>query len=654
MNQQRIQADTFPRLLIDNAERLSRRVAVREKAFGIWQAWNWAQVREEVFALAAGLDALGFGHEDKLAIISRNRPRMYWGMTSAQCLRGIPVPVYQDSVVEEMKYVLEHAEVKFVLAEDQEQVDKVLEIADQLPHLERIIYDDVRGLRDYDATQGKVTLHDFAEVQRQGREALERNPTLLDESIAAGKGDDTAIFLYTSGTTGKPKGVVLSNDNIIITSRNSIESDGLNADDEVLSYLPMAWVGDNLFSYGQAYVAGFCINCPESEHTLALDLREIGPTYYFAPPRVFEDMLSNVMIRMEDAGKIKRNLFHYFLGVARACGVSILNGEPVTWFDRVKYALGNVLIYAPLKNTMGFSRIRIAYTAGEAIGAELFTFYRALGINIKQLYGQTEASVLVTMQPDNEVYADTVGPPAAQVEVKVNDDGEVIYRSPGVFQCYYKDEQATRDSKDENGWVKTGDAGYFDDNGHLKIIDRAKDVGKLTDGSMFAPKHLENKLKFFTQIQEVVAFGNQREHVTAMLNIDLDAVSNWAERNNIAYASYQELAAHPEVYKMIKRNIEQVNRDLSSDQRLCASQITRFLILHKELDPDDGEMTRTRKVRRATIADKYDVLIAALYSDETHCHISTQVTFEDGQSGSIEADLQICDLETYPHMAKVG
>ncbi len=646
------QADTFPRILLDNAARLADKAAVREKEFGIWQVWNWRQMKEEIFAFAAGLHALGFAAGDKLAIIGRNRPRMYWGMTAAQCLRGIPVPVYQDSVVEEMEYILEHAEVRFALAENQEQVDKVLAIResnhDRAPHLEQIIYDDVRGLRDYSNNQ----LHDFAQVQQQGRESLARNPTLLDASIAAASGADTAIFLYTSGTTGRPKGVVLSNDNLIITSRNSVEHDHLTAEEETLSYLPMAWVGDNLFSCGQAYIAGFCINCPESEETVALDLREIGPTYYFAPPRIFESLLTSVMIRMEDAGRLKQNLFRYFMAVAHAVGIRILNGEAVTWGERFKYWLGNLLIYAPLKNTMGFSRLRIAYTAGEAIGPEIFDFYRSLGINIKQLYGQTEAAVFITMQPDGEVYADTVGVPAPGVEVKITDNGEVIYRGPGVFQQYFKDREATEKTKDRDGWVKTGDAGYFDERGHLKIIDRAKDVGKLNDGSLFAPKYLENKLKFFPQIQEVVTFGNQRDYVAAFINIDLDAVGNWAERNNLPYTSYQELAAHPEVYTMIAGNIEKVNRDLATDRRLCASQIRRFLILHKELDPDDGEMTRTRKVRRNTIVDKYAVLIDALYSDKTHSHINTEVTFEDGRRGSLEADIEIREPKIFDPLAK--
>ena len=640
--------DTFPKLLIDNANRLGNKPAIREKEFGIWQTWTWSDVKEEVFAFAAGLDIIGFAPGDKMAIIGRNRPRLYWGITAAQCLGGIPVPVYADSVAEELEYVLDHAEVRFVLAEDQEQVDKVLEVRERLPMLDQVFHDDTRGLGDYDRTK----LHSYAEIQELGRKELAKNPTLLDQRIAAAKGSDIGIYLYTSGTTGKPKGVVLTNDNIIVTSRNSVEVDHLTANEETLSYLPLAWVGDHIFSHGQAYVAGFCINCPESEETVTTDLREIGPTYYFAPPRVFEGILTNVMIRMEDASPIKQKLFNYFMQVAKEVGTKILDEKPVSAMDRFKYALGNLLIYAPLKNTMGFNRIKLAYTAGEAIGPEIFDFYRSLGINIKQLYGQTEAAVFITMQPNGEVYADTVGVPAPGVEIKITDNGEVIYRSPGVFDSYYKNEEATRETKNADGWVMTGDAGYFDDKGHLKIIDRAKDVGRLNDGSMFAPKYLENKLKFFSQIKEVVTFGHERDFVTAFINIDLDAVGNWAERNNVPYASYLELAGHPDVYKMMEQNILQTNASLATDSKMCGSQIKRFLILHKELDPDDGEMTRTRKVRRSTIFEKYGVLIDALYNGATECHIKTKVTFEDGRTGSIEADLNITDVETFPPVAK--
>ncbi len=640
--------DTFPKLLIQNARRFADRPAIREKEYGIWQTWTWEEVRAEVFAFAAGLRELGFVQGDKMAIIGRNRPRLYWSITAVQCLGGIPVPVYADSVAEEMEYVLNHAGVRFVLAEDQEQVDKVLEVSDRIEGLEQIVYDDSRGLQGYNQTK----LHDFSVVQDIGRTQLEKDPRCLTEAIEGGKGSDVGIFLYTSGTTGKPKGVVLTHDNIILSSRSSVEFEQLTEMEETLSYLPIAWVGDHVFSHGQAYVAGYCINCPENEETVATDLREIGPTYYFAPPRVFEGILTHVMIRMEDASRWKQKLFHYFLQVARETGGRILNGEPVSFRDRMKYLIGNLLVYAPLKNTMGFSHIKLAYTAGEAIGPEIFDFYRSLGINIKQLYGQTEGTVFVTIQPNGEVYADTVGVPAPGVEIEITDAGEVKYRSPGVFQQYYRNEAATRETKDVDGWVHTGDAGYMDDRGHLHIIDRAKDVGRLNDGSMFAPKYLENKLKFFPQIKEVVTFGHQCDFVTAFVNIDLDAVSNWAERHNIPYASYQELAGRSEVYDLIEQNILQTNASLATDTQMSGAQIRRFLVLHKELDPDDGEMTRTRKVRRNIIQEKYQTLVQALYSDVKSCHVSTEVTFEDGRKGQIEADIAIREVEIYPPIQK--
>lgn len=639
--------DTFPKILIDNAKRIGSKPAMREKEFGIWQTWTWQQVKDEVFAFAAGLDAIGFAAGDKMAIIGGNRPRLYWGITAAQSLAGIAVPVYADSVAEELEYVLKHAEVRFVLAEGQEQVDKVLEISAGLPHLEQIVHDDTRGLGNYDAAK----LHSFAAIQALGRNALVANPAMLEARIAASKGSDIGTFLYTSGTTGAPKGVVLTNDNIIITSRNSVAVDKLSVNEETLSYLPMAWVGDHIFSYGQAYVAGFCINCPESEQTVSTDLREIGPTYYFAPPRVFEHILTSVLIRMEDAGALKQKLFHYFIAVAKRTGIAILTGQSVTLKERILYALGNLIIYAPLKNIMGFSRIRVAYTAGDAIGPEIFDFFRALGLNIKQLYGQTEAAVFISMQPDGEVFADTVGVPMPGVEIKIADNGEVMYRSPGVFHSYYKNSAATRETKNAEGWVMTGDAGYFNDNGHLKIIDRVRDVGRLNDGAIFAPKYLENKLKFFAQIKEAVTCGDNQDFVSALINIDLDAVGNWAERNHIAYASYLELASHPQVYQMIKQNIVQTNASLAADRKMRGAQIKRFLILPKELDADDGEMTRTRKVRRATVFEKYQRLIDAIYAGAGQCHIKTQVTFEDGRNGWIEADVTIMDVEVASPLA---
>ena len=636
--------DTFPRLLQSHVKLRPAQDAMREKELGIWQSWTWAEAAVEIRALACGLASLGLKRGDKLAIIGDNRPRLYWAMTAAQALGAIPVPLYQDAVADEMAYVLDDADVKIALAENQEQVDKLLEIQSRCPALEHIIYDDTRGLGFYQ----QDFLHEFEQVQRAGIEFDQQNVDFYDTEIAAGHGGEIAIMLYTSGTTGKPKGVILSNDNVIITARNGIIREGLSAQEEVLAYLPMAWVGDNLFSYAQSYVAGFCVSCPESATTVASDLREIGPTYYFAPPSVYENMLTQVMIRMEDAAASKRKMFDFFMRHARRVGVRILNGESVSLKDSLLYKLGNILVYGPLKDVLGLSRTRLAYTAGEAIGPDIFDFYRSLGINIKQLYGQTECMVFICVQPDGEVYADTVGTPAIDVDIKIDDSGEILYRSPGVFQAYHKNPESTASTKTADGWVRTGDAGFFDDvTGHLKIIDRAKDVGKLTDGTLFAPKYIENKLKFFSFIKEAVVFGNDRDFSTAFINIDLDAVGNWAERRNISYSGYIDLAAQPEVCELIKQCVDKVNQDISRDTRLANSQIRRFLILHKELDADDGELTRTRKVRRSFVGERFDVLVEALYSDQPQCHIETEVTFEDGRTGLLAADVGIFNAEVF-------
>jgi long-chain acyl-CoA synthetase len=640
--------DTFPKLLAELAQTRGDRPAYREKEYGIWQTYDWAHVAAQVRLLAAGLADLGFRRGDRLIVVGDNRPSLYWSMCAAQSLGGVPVPVYQDSVADELAYVVEHAGARYALAENQEQVDKLLEIQKKVPSLQTILYNDPRGMRHYEG------LLSYAEVQARGEKRLAVAPDTVSAEVAQGKGSDDAIMLYTSGTTGRPKGAVLSYDNLVWAAEAGAAFDGLRAGDELLSYLPMAWVGDHIFSYAQGYVVGLVVNCPESASTVMTDLREIGPTYYFAPPRVLENLITQVTIRMEDAGLIKRRLFQSFMGVARRVGPALLDGRSVSIGDRLLYGLGNLLIYGPLKNTLGMSRVRVAYTAGEAVGPEIFNFYRALGVNMKQLYGQTEASVFVTIHPNGEVFPETVGKPVSKVELKIAESGEVLYRSPGVFKEYFKNPEATNDTKTADGWVHTGDAGYLDERGHLRIIDRAKDVGKLNDGTLFAPKYIENKLKFFAHINEAVAFGDGHDFVAAFVNIDMIAVGDWAERRNIAYASYQELAARPEVYDLIQSEIEQVNRDLAADPRMAGAQIRRFLILHKALEADDGELTRTNKVRRGFIGERYKTLVDALYGTAKSAHIGVDVTFEDGRKGRIEGDVAIRDLAPHPALRKAS
>ncbi len=638
---------TFPQLLLNHAAQRPTAAAMREKEYGIWQTTTWADMLALVQHMACGLHQAGLKRHEHMIVVGSNRPRLYATMLAAQSLGAIPVPLYQDAVATECVFPINNAEVRFAVVEDQEQVDKMLEIREQCPQLQHVYYDDPRGLRNYD----EVGLAALDELVAAGKAFASVHPQFFVEEVQKAKPDDVAAMFFTSGTTGNPKGVVHTHNTLLNRADVGARFDKLDASDEVLAYLPPAWIGQNIFSYAQWLAAGYVVNCPESAATVTIDLKEVGPTYYFAPPRVFEGLLTSVMIRMEDAGAFKRKMFHYFMDIARKVGPKKMDGKEVGFGDNLMYALGNLCVYGPLRNTLGFSRVRVAYTAGEAIGPDLFSFYRSIGINLKQLYGSTETAVFVCLQPDHEARADTVGVPCEGVEIKLADNGELLVKSPGLLKEYYKNPKATAEVLTPDGWYHTSDAGFIDAHGHLKIIDRVKDVGRIkggaNDGAMFAPKYVENKLKFFSHIKEVVAFGDQRDRVCVMINIDFDAVGNWAERRNLPYAGYTDLAQKPEVYQLIKECIEKVNADLAQDSLLAGSQISRYLVLHKELDADDGELTRTNKVRRGFIGDKYGVLVDALYGNKTEQFIETVVKFEDGRTGSVSATLKMGDTQTF-------
>ena len=642
---------TFPRLLMQHAAQRPQAPALREKEYGIWQTWSWARAAEDVRLMSCGLAALGFQPGQNLAIVGDNRPHLYLAFVVAQSLRGVPVPMYQDAIASEMAFVLQDAEIHFAFAENQEQVDKLLELRETVPGLlQHIIYSDPRGLRNYQH-EGLISIERLFEL---GRSYERQQPDFYAQSVALGQPSDVSVILYTSGTTGRPKGVCQTHASFTQAAQGGVLVDGLVPEDNIISYLPPAWVGDHLFSIAQWLVAGFTINCPESAATVSIDLREIGPTYYFAPPRVFEGMLTSVSIRMEDAAAPKRWLYKQFMAVARRCGAEILDGKPVAFGDRLLYALGNVLVYGPLRNVLGLSRIRVAYTAGAAIGPDLFRFYRSIGINLKQLYGQTETCAYVCIQKNGRVKLNSVGEAAPGIEIKIADNGEVLVKGVSVLKEYYKRPDATAEVMDEQGYFHTGDAGVIDPDGHLIIIDRAKDVGKMAAGAIFAPNYIENKLKFFPQIKEAVCFGHGREQVCAFLNIDFEAVGNWAERQGLPYSGYVDLASKPQVLDMLADCVQQVNADLATEAGMADTQIARFLVLHKELDPDDDELTRTRKVRRGFIGEKYAVLIDALYAGRAEQFIETQVKFEDGRSGMVSATLPIRDAKRYPGVAKAA
>ena len=645
-----VTADTFPRLLAHHAKVRGARPAMREKDLGIWQTFTWRQVADEVRAIACGLAAQGLKRGDHIAIIGANRPWVYWTIAAAQSIGAIPVGLYQDAIASELVYVFQNAEITHAVVEDQEQVDKVLEIKEQAGLIAHIYYDDPRGLRHY--SQPELTA--FEKLRAIGREYDAANPGFFDAEVAKGKSSDAASMFYTSGTTGHPKGVVHTYAALIDRARVGCEMEGLSDAEEVLAYLPPAWIGQNIFSYAQALVAGFCVNCPEAAGTVTSDMREIGPTYYFAPPRVYENLLTSVTIRMEDASRIKRGLFKYFMGVAERVGGRLLDGQAVGLPDRLMYWLGDLTTYGPLRNVLGMSRVRVAYTAGEAIGPDLFRFYRSLGINLKQLYGSTETAVFVCVQPDGQVSAEPVGPPVAGVELKIADNGELLIKSPGLLREYYKNPAATAEVLTNDGWYHSGDAGIIDAHGHLRIIDRAKDVGRLANGAMFAPKYIENKLKFFPFIKEAVALGDRRDMVSAFINIEMEAVGNWAEKRGITYSGYVDLGSQPAVRDLIRECVEKVNADLAREEKLADSQIRRFIILHKELDADDGELTRTSKVRRGFIGEKYGPLVEAIYGGRDEQFIETQVKFEDGRVGKVSATLRIMDAKTFPAARKAA
>jgi long-chain acyl-CoA synthetase len=636
---------TLPSLMRRNAATMAARPAVREKDRGIWRTFTWSQYYEEVRDFALGLAAHGFKRGDKLSVIGDNRPRLYWAQLSAQSLGGVAVPVFQDSIASELAYVLDHAEVSVIVAEDQEQVDKVLSLKDKLPALRLLVYDDSRGMRKYDSP----LLKSFEAVQAAGRTFAAQHPGYVDAEIDKGRADDIALLAYTSGTTGRPKGVMLSYANLISVGESIVAAGDVRVDDEWLCYLPMAWIGDSLYSTTISLMVGFTCNCPENVETVQRDLRELGPSAFLAPPRIWENMLTAIQIRAADASPLKRRLFEFFRNLAERAELARHDGKPLSLATRLGLALGEIFVYAPVRDQLGLRRTRWAYTGGAPLGADAYRFFRSFGINLKQIYGATEVAGLASLQPDGEADPNTVGRICPGMEVRIADNGEVLIRSPGLFAGYYKQPDATKETRTDDGWYRTGDAGFLDPRGHLVIIDRAKDVGALADGTPFAPQFIENKLKFSPFIREAVAFGDGRSYVAALVAIDLATVGKWAERHGLAYTSFQDLSARSEVRALIGEEIRICNTTLPPSGR-----IRRFLLVNKEFDADDNEITRTRKIRRRFVAEKYAAAVSALYTEAEDVELTTEITYEDGRTGKLEVRLKIADVPDAPAVPEVA
>jgi long-chain acyl-CoA synthetase len=622
---EKVELDTFPQLLLHHSKQRGERPALREKKRGIWRTVTWRELAEEAAALAAALAARGLQRGAHVAFVGDNRPRLYTAMCAAHWLGAVAVPFYQDATAEEMVSPVQSAEITHVFAENQEQVDKLLEILPRCPTVRCIVYDKDRGMRHYNRPE----LVSYDALLQQGRELAAAKGGVSQAESAGGAGQDAAFLFFTSGTTGPAKGVVLTHQSLIDRGRVAAAAENLTDNDVAMAYLPPGWIGQNLFGYVQPMVVGYCVCCPESSETMLADMREMGPTYFLATPRVLEALLTQVSMRMEDTGGFNQRLYQAGMAVAQRVGERTLG-------DCLISALCEILIYGLLRDVLGMSRVRVAFTAGDAIAPALVTFFRALGVNLKQLYGSTETGFFVAMQRDGQVKPDTVGPVADGVELKFTAQREILVRSAGMFKEYHRDPETTTQARNADGWFHTGDAGYLGDDGHLRIIDRMKYLGALKDGTVFSPRLLENRLKFAPYIREAVASGDGRDMVCALIDIDMAAVGRWADKRSISYTGHADLASQEEVYGLIAGWIAAVNVELAQEPALAKSQIHRFVILHGELSADDGVLTRTGKLRRGVIAERYRPLVDAMHQGGKEVRID----IEGGQT-----DIRIGDAK---------
>ena len=625
---------TLVRLLAANAREFPKRAALREKDLGVWQETSWAQALDTVLCCAAGLESLGFGPEDAMLVLGDNRPRLYLGMLAAGALGGYAMPVFPDATPDEIRHFSQEARVRFALAEDQEQVDKVLDLRERGAPIGHVVYDDPRGMAHY-PQPGLVS---WDALVAQGAERLHATAGLREELIQRARPDGPAVFVHSSGTTGKPKGVVLSHRNLLSGVRNAYRAGAFRFDEEILAYLPMAWVGDFAMTVGAGISLRFTINIPEGHETVLHNLREIAPTFYLAAPRSWDNMLTTIQVRMEDSTPLKKRVYDFFMNSALASERRKLEGGEPTWTERLLRPVGEWLVCGPIKDQLGMTRMRNAFTGGEALGEDTFVFYRALGVQLRQLYGQTESSAFNAMQDMTEVRLHTVGRPLPGVDVKISDAGEILVRSESVFGGYYMLPDASREAL-EDGWLHTGDAGYLEPDGHLVVLGRLSEVVHTAKGERYIPNYIENRLKFSPYIKDVAVLGSGRDELAAIVCIDKEPVGHWCEVRGISYMSYADLSQVPQVIELVRAAVRRVNGTLPDGLKL-----RRFVSLHKEFDADDGEITRTRKLRRNVVEERYQPIIEAVYGGRKEVTMQARITYESGEIGVIERNLAVQEV----------
>jgi long-chain acyl-CoA synthetase len=626
---------TIPKLFLRAAKKYwDKKVAMREKEFGIWVPITWKQYYENVKHIALGMVSLGLEREDKVAMIGDNRPEALWAEMAAMCVGGVGVWLFQDSLIDEVQYIMNHSDAKLMVGEGQEEVDKCLMIKDKCPRLEKMIWDNPKGMREYD----DPILISIKTLMEIGQKMNKKDPGLFEDIIKKGKGDDVCLLFYTSGTTALPKGALLTHYNMLTMGQNLMRVDPYFESDDFVSYLPFAWIGEQMMSISCGIQAGFTLNFPEEPETAQENIREIGPHVMFAPPRVYEQMVRNVQVKYLDATWSKRKAYEWAMKIGYHVAESKFMKKPISWYWKSLYYLAYLGLHKKLKDHLGLSRIRDTYTGGAAMGPDHFRFFHAIGVNLKQIYGQTEIAGISVLHRDDDIKFDTVGKPIPETEVKINPDGEIISKSPSVFKGYYKMPEETAKAL-RDGWLYSGDTGFVDTDGHLVVFDRTKDVMTLSDGTKFAPQYLETRLKFSPYIRDVWAIGDNKPYVTTVVCIDYSVVGNWAEARNIAYTSYSELSQMPAIYELIQKEITKMNHDLPPIAR-----IKKFINLYKEFDADDDELTRTRKLRRAFVEERYKDIVNGLYSDTEAVHMDTNITYEDGRVIHIMTDLRVMEV----------